>query len=218
MKTAYLIGGYARSGKSTMMSLIKQMGGNTFSTSKTLADHTKMLFPDLIGLVNCTTDSAKAMAWDINLIELDAAWVQSVLADYGYSPAPRECELIVADFYARLGSKLALTLREILIAVAESHRIIFPHIYAAITLDKIGTLDTIYLETIGGKELDGIVEELRDQRYRIVGVNVRAKTESASVDIRELIRRNQCDKLLTYQNAMADKSQTLSWINANIIK
>lgn len=218
MKVAYLIGGYARSGKSTMMSLIKQMGGNTFSTSKTLAEYAKTLFPDLIGLVDCTTDSAKAMVWDSDLIELSAAWVQDILAAHGYLTDITHCEIIVDDFYRRLGAAENITLRQLMIATAESHRIIFPNIFSELMLDKIGTLDTVYLETIGGRELDWLVKELHSIQYRLVGVNNRAETECAGVDIRELIHHDQCDYLITYRNDMVSKSDTLAWVNTNIIK
>jgi hypothetical protein len=218
MKTAYLIGGYARSGKTTMMSLIKQMGGNTFSTSKTLAEYAKTLFPDLIGLVDCTTDSAKAMTWDFNLIELSAAWVQDTLMAHGYQTDRTRCEIIVDDFYRRLGAAERVTLRQLMIAAAESHRIIFPNLFAELMLDKIGTLDTVYLETIGGRELDALVKELRSMQYRLVGVNNRSKTEQAGVDIRELIRPDQCNYLMAYHNTMVSKADTLAWVNANILK
>jgi hypothetical protein len=104
-----------------------------------------------------------------------------------------------------------------MIAAAESHRIIFPNIFVELMLDKIGTLDTVYLETIGGRELDSLVKELRSMQYRLVGVNNRAETEQAGVDIRELIRPDQCDYLIGYQNTMVSKADTLAWVTANII-
>lgn len=217
MKTAYLIGGYARSGKSTMMSLLSDLGKNTVSTSRILATHAKALFPDLLGYIDCTTDSAKAMSWDTYLIDLESRWVQDVLKSLGYATSDYQCMLIVDDFYARLGGSPKVTLRQLMVAVAESHRMIFPDIYVDLTLNAAKQCPVVYIETIGGKELYSMTNTLKSEGYHIIGLNIRAESEQAGIDIRELIRVDQCDELYVYYNSMKSKQEMFDWlITSNI--
>lgn len=211
-KTAYLIGGYARSGKSTMMSLLRTLDKKTFSTSETLAGHTRLLFPDLIAYLDCTTDSAKAMSWDAHLIELDTSWVKETLKFLKFAASEYHCAHIVDDFYARLGASPKVTLRQIMIAVAESHRTIFPDIYVTTTLDKATQHPVIYIETIGGQELDTMVEILTSESYNIVGLNMRSESEQPGVDIRELICVYQCNTLYSHHNDMRSKQELRDWL------
>jgi hypothetical protein len=193
MKTAILIGGYARSGKSSALSHLQQTLP-IHSTSQELSRHVKILIPYLEKL-DFTSDTAKALTFPVSTAYVTTAQIYRALTDLGHKPDYCELFEIYKNHHQRLSGKTELTIRDICIAVAESTRLIYPDIYVDLVLRQTSGLNLVAMETIGGKECSYMYSELKSLGYRVIGQNIRRKTELAGVDIRELIKDAQCDIL-----------------------
>ena len=200
-KTAYLIGGYARAGKSTVIRSLKTRGKKTYSTSCQLGEHAKLLFNVIPHELDLTSLSAKGVSWRRSDLDLCVSKVLEALKTLGFNLPSIDGDFIAFDYHRRLGCKGFYSTREVLIAVAESHRTRLPNMYVDMMLKYVDLLESsIYLETIGGKECDYLVEQLRRKGFNIKGINVRSHYEKAGVDIRKLITLDQCDELIEFGN------------------
>lgn len=193
VKTAILLGGYARSGKSTAM---RYLGESipTVSTSQELIKHVKLLIPYL-SQFDFTSDEAKAMLFPASTAYVTTLQMGKSLAALGYPLDYYYIFDIYKYYYLMLKGKLEISIRDICISVAESTRLAYPNIYVDLALKQTLDHNLIVVETTGGKESDHLYRELKTKGYQVVGQNIRRKTELAGVDIRELIKFNQCDIL-----------------------
>ncbi|MGL5074479.1 MAG: hypothetical protein ACRDBG_01380 [Waterburya sp.] len=194
VKTAIIIGGYARAGKSTAMTYLAQ-SISTFGMSSKLAEHVKLLIPYL-AQYDFTTDDTKGLSFPPSTAYITTVQIDRTLEKLGFNLDYWQLFEIYKDYHQRFVGKYELTLRDICIAVAESTRKILPNIYVDLVLGSLGEVELLAIETIGGKECDYLYQRLKTLRYTVVGQNIRRKTELAGVDIRELINDTQCDKLL----------------------
>ncbi|MGL5079686.1 MAG: hypothetical protein ACRDBG_28140 [Waterburya sp.] len=194
VKTAILIGGYARAGKSTAMTYLAQ-SIPTFGMSLKLAEHVKLLIPYL-AQYDFTTKDTKALGFPPSTAYVTTVQIDRALKSLGSHLDYWQIFEIYKDHHQRLVGEDELSLRDICIAVAESTRKILPSIYVDLVLQDLGDLELVAIETIGGKECDYLYRQLKTLGYSVIGQNIRRKTELVGVDIRELINNTQCDKLL----------------------
>lgn len=194
VKTAILIGGYARAGKSTAMAYLSQ-NMPTFGMSSKLAEHVKLLIPYL-AQYDFKADKTKALSFPPSTAYITTVQIDRALGALGFHSDYWQIFEIYKDYHQRFVGKDELSLRDICIAVAESTRKILPNIYVDLVLRDLGDLELVAIETIGGKECDYLYQQLKTLGYTVIGQNIRRKTELAGADIRELINETQCDKLL----------------------
>lgn len=194
VKTAILIGGYAKSGKSTAMTHLQQ-SLPTFSTSQALTKHVKLLIPYLAQF-DFTSDHTKAMVFPPSTAYVTHNRLMTVLDFLGYDLDFWQAADISRDYYNRLRGKSELTIRDICIVIAESTRLIYPNIYVDLVLSQTLDHELLAIETIGGEECRYLYSALKAKGYTVIAQNIRRKTELVGVDIRELIKDAQCDRLL----------------------
>ncbi len=194
VKTAILIGGYARAGKSTAMTHLSQ-SIPTFGMSLKLAEHVKLLIPYL-SQYDFKSDEVKALSFPPSTAYITTVQIDRALGVLGFSLDYWAIFEIYKNYHQRFVGKDELSLRDICIAVAESTRKILPNIYVDLVLRDLKDLQLVAIETIGGKECDYLYQQLKTLGYAVIGQNIRRKSELADVDIRELINTTQCDRLL----------------------
>lgn len=194
VKTAILIGGYARAGKSTAMTYLGQ-SIPTFGMSLKLAEHVKLLIPYL-AQYDFTSNDAKALSFPCSTAYVTTVQIDRALKALGFPLDYWQIFEIYKDYHQRFVGKYELSLRDICIAVAESTRKVLPNIYVDLVLRSLHDSELVAIETIGGKECDYLYQQLKTLEYTVVGQNIRRESELAGVDIRELINETQCDKLL----------------------
>lgn len=192
VKTAILIGGFARAGKDLALQHLGQ-SIPAFSMSRELAKHVKLLIPYLAQL-DFTSDAAKARSFPCSTAYVTTVQIDRSLSLLGYNLDYWQVFEIYKNYHQRFVGKVELTIRDICIAVAESTRTIYPNIYVDLVLRQTLDQDLIAIETIGGTECDYLYSALKAKGYIVVGQNIRRKTELAGVDIRELIKKTQCDE------------------------
>lgn len=194
VKTAILIGGYARAGKSTTMAYLAQNIA-TFGMSSKLTEHVKLLTPYL-AQYEFKSDETKALSFPPSTAYVTTVQIDRALKALGFPLDYWQIFEIYKDYHQRFVGKYELSLRDICIAVAESTRKVLPNIYVDLVLRCLRDSELVAIETIGGKECDYLYQQLKTLGYTVTGQNIRRKTELAGVDIRELIKDTQCDKLL----------------------
>lgn len=214
VKTAILIGGFSRAGKSTTMTYLAQ-NVPTFGMSSKLAEHVKLLIPYL-AQYDFTTDEAKAMAFPPSTAYITTVQIDRALTVLGFHLDYWQIFEIYKDYHQRFVGKAELSLRDICIAVAESTRKVLPNIYVDLVLRSLNDLQLVAIETIGGKECDYLYQQLKILGYTVIGQNIRRKTELAGVDIRELVKDTQCDRLLFDAHNNYDVSFLEDYLNSVI--
>lgn len=164
IETIVFLGGYARSGKTTALSYFKSQGIPTFSTSDILHQQASIMF-DILGTDAKRYPGTKDLSKD------------------------KDAELMVSVKTGDTSFKVAPSMRDILIAIAESTRSLVPDFYVQQLVEEIYRYEGVSLaivETVGGSEF-GYIQEYLEDDYTTYSLNIRREGELEGVDIRQLL-------------------------------
>lgn len=166
IETIVFLGGYARSGKTTALSYFKSQGIPTFSTSDILHQQASTMFEML-------SSNAKRYPGTKGLSQDKGA----------------EVTINVKTGCGSTSLEIAPSMRDILIAVAESTRTLDPNFYVQQVVKQVrcckeGKLAIV--ETVGGSEFEALIGTL-EADYTSYYLNIRREGELKGVDIRKLL-------------------------------